>query len=134
MSVSITLTFRWAMGHRILGLVGPGSKCANVHGHNWTAEVELANDDGRLEFGAVKANIQEWIDKNWDHGFIADDADPFVSTLLGMRSRVYTLPTPPTTEAIATELAVVVGAILGVSPVSVHLTEGYRNAATWRLE
>lgn len=131
MSLSITLTFRWAMGHRILGLVGPGSKCANVHGHNWEAEVTLANDDGALEFGAVKANVQEFIDHYWDHGFIAHNQDEFVDTLEKMGSKVYLLGGPPTTEAIAADLAEQVRLRIGVDPLSVHVREGYRNAATW---
>lgn len=131
MSVSITLTFRWAMGHRILGLVGPGSKCANVHGHNWEAEVTLANDDGALEFGAVKSNLQEWIDARWDHGFLCAYDDPFRDTLRNMGSKVFLVMGPPTTERIAEFMAGQVAEIVGEWPLSVHVREGYRNAATW---
>lgn len=131
MPLSITLTFRWPMGHRVLGLPGPGAKCANVHGHNWQADVELPNDDGGLEFGAVKHVIGEWIDRNLDHGFLVGRDDPFVDYLSNEKLKHYVIDGQPTTEAVAQLLGLRVNAILGVSPVRVHVLQGYRNAATW---
>lgn len=130
-STTITLTFRWPMGHRILGLTGSGSKCRNVHGHNWTADVELPNDDGELEFGDVKARVGGWITELWDHGFILASGDPFREYLLAEDLKHYIIDQPPTTEAIAAELAQQVEHMFGVRPRSVHVVEGYRNAATW---
>lgn len=131
MSISITLTFRWPMGHRILGLDGPGEKCRNIHGHNWTADVELPNDDGALEFGEVKTNIGDWIEKYWDHGFLVDIDDPFLIYLEAQNLKRWALAGPPTTESIAAFLASQVKTLVGRWPLRVHVLEGYRNAATW---
>ncbi len=130
-STSITLTFRWPMGHRILGLTGGGEKCRNIHGHNWVAEIELPNDKGALEFGAVKAAIGDWIDAELDHGFALHDADDFLDYLRAHELKHVALPCPPTTEAIAAMLAIETVLLIGVRPVRVHVQEGYRNAATW---
>lgn len=132
MSTTITLTFRWAMGHRILGLTGSGAKCRNIHGHNWIADVELPNDQGMLEFGAVKAVIGAWIDSRLDHGFLIDVDDEFVDYLVVNHLKHHTLDGPPTTENLAAMLAAMVREELGILPASVRVQEGYRNAATWR--
>jgi 6-pyruvoyltetrahydropterin/6-carboxytetrahydropterin synthase len=131
-SISIELTFRWPMGHRILGLEGAGAKCRNIHGHNWEAVVSLPNDDGTLEFGAVKAEVGDWIESNWDHGFMAEYSDEFLNYLHDQHLKYYSLNVSPTTENIAVELAVMVDKLIGVKPRSVHVIEGYRNAATWK--
>lgn len=130
MSVTVTLTFRWAMGHRILDLPG-ADKCANIHGHNWVADVELPNDDGALEFGEVKASIGEWIDTVWDHGMLVWSFDPLRAWMDDTGSKYDHLPVAPTTEAIAAELGRKAHQLTGRVPVSVKVTEGYRNAATW---
>jgi 6-pyruvoyltetrahydropterin/6-carboxytetrahydropterin synthase len=131
-SVSVELTFRWPMGHRILGLDGPGAKCRNIHGHNWIAEVSLPNDNGVLEFGEVKALIGGWIEHNWDHGFMCEANDPFKRYLVAEGLKFAAINEPPTTEAIATLLAEVTSRLIGVMPRSVHVTEGFNNAATWK--
>ncbi|AWN04206.1 QueD-like 6-pyruvoyl-tetrahydropterin synthase [Gordonia phage Sour] len=132
MSTSITLTFRWPMGHRILGLEGGGEKCRNIHGHNWIADVELPNDDGELEFGAVKSAVGGYIDGMLDHGFAVAHDDPFRGYLAAEDLRHLVMDTKPTTEAIAAHLASVTAETVGRWPLSVRVQEGYRNAATWR--
>jgi len=131
-SVSITLTFRWPMGHRILGLQGPGAKCANIHGHNWQADIELPNDDGKLEFGLVKAQIGGYIESMLDHGFAVQHDDPFRIYLRDNELKFVAFTHPPTTEVIASFLAEIASDLTGVKPLRVHVQEGYRNAATWR--
>lgn len=130
-SVTITLTFRWPMGHRILGLPGAGAKCKGIHGHNWCADVELPNDDGVLEFGAVKGLIEGFIDEYWDHGFMVARDDPFREYLRDEVLKYFVVDEPPTTECVATQLALAVEERIGVQPTRVHVLEGYRNAATW---
>jgi 6-pyruvoyl-tetrahydropterin synthase len=131
MSVTVTLTFRWAMGHRILGMAG-AEKCANIHGHNWVAEIEMPNDDGALEFGEFKATVGDWINDVWDHGMLVQSFDPLRRWMDEAKVKYDHLPVEPTTEAIAAELARKVAYFYGRTPVSVKVTEGYRNAATWR--
>lgn len=133
-SVTITLTFQWPMGHRILGLEGEGAKCRNIHGHNWTAEVELPNDDGELEFGEVKSAIGYFIETVWDHGFMVSLDDPFKDYLIANGLKFTAINEPPTTEAVAGHLADIVTRLIGRTPTRVHVLEGYRNAATWRSE
>jgi 6-pyruvoyltetrahydropterin/6-carboxytetrahydropterin synthase len=130
-STSITLSFRWPMGHRILGLTGGGAKCRNIHGHNWVADVELPNDTGALEFGAVKAAIGDWIDAELDHGFALHADDDFLDYLREHDLKHIALSCPPTTEAITALIADKTYELVGVRPVRVHVMEGYRNAATW---
>lgn len=131
MTVTVSLTFRWPMGHRILDLPGEGIKCTNIHGHNWVAEVELPNDDGALEFGEVKAKIGAWINTALDHGFMVHDTDPFLTYLVENKLKFFAVPKPPTTEVVAKVLAEQAQALTGVRPFRVHVMEGYRNAATW---
>lgn len=130
MAVTVTLSFRWPMGHRILGMAG-AEKCANVHGHNWTADIELPNDDGALEFGAVKDAIGGWIEDTWDHGMLLEWNDPLRAWLDAEGLKYDYLPVQPTTEAVACELARKARELVGVAPVRVHVLEGWRNAATW---
>lgn len=131
MATTITLTFRWPMGHRILGLTGAGAKCQNVHGHNWLADIEIPNDDGGLEFGWVKAQMNGWIDAHLDHGFLVGEDDPFGEDLVRLGSKRFVVPGQPTTEALARLLAEVAEERTGRTPARVHVLEGYRNAATW---
>lgn len=131
MTVTVSLTFSWPMGHRILDLPGDGAKCTNVHGHNWTAVVELPNDDGALEFGEVKAKLGDWIDQTLDHGFMVHDQDPFMHYLVAEGLKHYVVPKPPTTEVLARVISQQAEALTGVRPFRVHVQEGPRNAATW---
>lgn len=131
MSVSITLTFRWPMGHRILGLAGDGAKCENVHGHNWQADIEIPNDDRALEFGAVKAAIGAHIEGVLDHGFMVGINDPFLEDLVRLGSKHVVVMGQPDTETVAEYLAEVAHLACDRQPLRVHVLEGYRNAATW---
>lgn len=131
MSITVTLTFRWPMGHRILDLPGDGSKCTNIHGHNWAADVELPNDDGALEFGEVKAKLGEWIDLTLDHGFLIHETDPFLDYLREHKLKHLVVSKPPTTEVVASTIAHHAEQLLGVRPFRVYVQEGPRNAATW---
>ena len=131
MAVTITLSFRFPMGHRILGLDGLGLKCRNVHGHNWQADVELANDDGQLEFGAVKEAVGGWIEERLDHGFMLAADDPFLDYLLDNDLKHFVVDGRPDTEQVASVIATYTEKLVGVTPKRVYVLEGYRNAATW---
>lgn len=134
MSGSIALKFFWPMGHRILGLDGLGAKCTNIHGHSWIAEIEIANKDLELEFGAVKAAVEDFIESTWDHGFMLDQDDPFLAYLQEQGLKHAIVDGPPTTERVAEELAKEVTKLLGRSPLRVYVQESYRNAAAWSAE
>ncbi|MEX1100123.1 MAG: 6-carboxytetrahydropterin synthase [Bacteriovoracaceae bacterium] len=63
--------------HRILGHDG---KCANLHGHNYDlllyAKGERLDELGRvIDFSALKKEIKDWIDNNWDHNLLVFEKD-----------------------------------------------------------
>lgn len=76
----ITRRFGFDAGHRILN---HESKCANLHGHRYTADVTVMANDldplGRVvDFSVVKDLIGEWIDEYWDHTMILHGEDPLL--------------------------------------------------------
>ena len=64
-------------GHRVYG---HESKCANLHGHNYVLWVHASADGldnlGRIiDFSILKEKDDTWIQKNWDHTFLAYEND-----------------------------------------------------------
>lgn len=87
-------------GHRLLKHEG---KCKNVHGHRYVFEIEVQapalDDVGRvLDFGEVKRILGGWLDKNWDHGFVAQVGDPIIPFLLEHQQKLYVMDQAPTAE------------------------------------
>lgn len=136
MSVTITVKHHMSAGHRLLGLGGAAAKCENLHGHTFGIEWEFAAPDMEaqtVEFGAIKATVRGWVDKYMDHGYICGSEDAMLLDVVqGMGVKHYVVDTMPTTEAIAAEIARVTKHLLPeLGLVSVHVTEGPHNAATW---
>jgi 6-pyruvoyltetrahydropterin/6-carboxytetrahydropterin synthase len=122
--ITITRRLTFAAGHRVLN---HESKCANMHGHNYVAEITAVAEEldslGRVvDFGVLKDRIGAWIDKNWDHGFIFMAADEEV--IGAMRKvqgqKAFAMRDSPTAENMAKYL-------LGQANVLLELTrkEGY---------
>jgi 6-pyruvoyltetrahydropterin/6-carboxytetrahydropterin synthase len=96
-------------GHRLLGHTG---KCSSPHGHTYTAEVfvtaeELNNIGLAFDFGDVKSHVKAWIDRNWDHAFLANSADQqLIDALRSVpETRLYLFPdVNPSAEAMAKAL------------------------------
>jgi len=74
--ITATRRLQFCAGHRVFK---HESKCANLHGHNYvlefTAEAEPTFREvdslGRvLDFSIMKKLLGDWIEENWDHGFI----------------------------------------------------------------
>lgn len=132
---TISVTLRFSAGHRILGLPGPGAKCSNPHGHNYAAVFTFYQQPGwplHVEFGLVKQHLGDWIKANWDHGFIVHEEDVFLTYLADNGLKFYALTTPPTTEAMANELAMTAQDMFkGYVLASVQLDEGPDNTAHW---
>jgi len=131
---TISVKTQFSAGHRILGLTGPGAKCANIHGHSfvviWTFNQNAG--DLTLEFGQVKATLRDMIKNLFDHGFIVDKADGFRDYLRAGKLKLYALNGPPTTEMIAQEIAFLTMKAMPKAPLhSVELQEGPENSATW---
>lgn len=107
--ITCTRLIQFCAGHRV---VGHENKCANVHGHNYTAEIyaqALGLDSiGRvIDFSVLKERVGGWIDEHLDHTFIAspeEDEDLVVAIEEINNKRVYFLPSNPTAENIASHL------------------------------
>ncbi len=71
--ITATRYHDFSCGHRV---AGHESKCAMLHGHNYrvhfTIEAAALDEVGRvLDFSAIKVHLCEWLEKNWDHRFLA---------------------------------------------------------------
>lgn len=72
-----------SVGHRVAGHEG---KCRHLHGHNYrihfTIEGPKLDAVGRvLDFSVIKEKLCMWLEKNWDHKFLAWIKDPLLSKL-----------------------------------------------------
>lgn len=99
-----TRTHEIACGHRVYG---HESKCANLHGHNYTFELTLApltalDGLGRvLDFSAIKERLCSWLEANWDHRLLLWDEDPLAVQLAQLGERIAPVPFNPTAENMA---------------------------------
>ena len=93
-------------GHRVLN---HESKCANAHGHNYTlwihAEAKELDSIGRvIDFSVLKEKAGKWIDDNWDHTFLINEADVELLSakdLLQKNKPVFICSFNPTAEEMA---------------------------------
>jgi len=74
---TITRKFEFDAGHR---LVGHPSKCANIHGHRYVAEIDFVfgqlDDIGyAMDFGEIKRRVGLVIDSFYDHAMVLNGAD-----------------------------------------------------------
>lgn len=73
---TITLTHTTDTGHRIPGHEEGRGKCARLHGHTYSFDVELSSDDLDktgfvIDFGQIKKLLDEW-----DHRTLLWEGDP----------------------------------------------------------
>ena len=113
MNVTVMRQIKFCAGHRLVGHEG---KCANLHGHNYLAQVYVTGAEfdavGRVvDFSVINRLFKGWIDENWDHGVIVWDEDRELLDTLGSLSpsKIYCLPYSPTAENIAKYLLTEVG-------------------------
>lgn len=101
--MKITKRLEFDAGHR---LVKHESKCANLHGHRYSCEVEISlktqlDSVGRIvDFSTVKSVFGKWIDDNLDHAFIVFTEDPLVDAIVGS-GKHYLVNFEPTAENLA---------------------------------
>lgn len=111
---SMTRRLEWDMGHRV-----PlhASKCKNLHGHRYTAEITCEADDLSeegfvVDFGVVKQVVGAWIDEHWDHNVMYQRGDALMEHLAASTAtwsadnsqslkHWYVIAQPPTAEYIA---------------------------------
>jgi 6-pyruvoyltetrahydropterin/6-carboxytetrahydropterin synthase len=105
----VTRVLEWDMGHRV---PNHKSKCKNVHGHRYKAEIALTgnviqeediSDEGMvMDFSDIKTVAKQFIDDYLDHGFMAHSSDEeLIQTLQNMGSKVVVVDFIPTAENIA---------------------------------
>ncbi len=102
MFTTVSKTFRWEMGHRLMDHPG---LCRHLHGHSYKAVVSVTgelDDSGMvLDFADIKAALQPLVDE-LDHSMMLSSADgELVSYLRGQEMKLYVLPCEPTAENIA---------------------------------
>lgn len=103
MTYSAVRRLQFCSGHRVYK---HESKCNNLHGHNYVLFIHArAKDDdldsiGRvIDFSVLKSLMGNWIDENWDHGFIYYALDSEVEKVLFLKK--YAMPNNPTAENMA---------------------------------
>lgn len=140
----VTRKLEFDSGHR---LVGHETKCRNLHGHRYIAEIsvgaEALDNVGRvLDFGEIKRIVGGWIDSAWDHGMILNSKDvETIALCRSLDSKVYILGggVEPSVENMITELAEIAQRLLddeetGIIVTHVRLYETPNCWADWWLE
>ncbi len=129
---------QFCAGHRVYK---HESKCANMHGHNYVAHIEVETSFERdpldsigrvIDFSVIKDKIGSWIETYWDHGFLYFKEDEDLRLLFQVGGvldghKSFMLEYNPTAENMAYYLLSVIGPTLlnhlGVRIVSVRLEE-----------
>ncbi len=80
----VTVRARFETAHRLPQLAG---KCVNLHGHSWQAWATLSgpvdpNTGVLVDFSAIKAAIQDWIDARFDHATMLGAADSLLGAFI----------------------------------------------------
>lgn len=104
-------THQFCAGHRV---VGHESKCAHLHGHNYTVtffcKADQLDSVGRvIDFSVIKSTLCQWLEDNWDHRMLIWQEDPLLDALHGLDNSVVSIPFNPTAENMGQFLMDVVG-------------------------
>jgi len=137
--LEVTKRFSFCAAHRLHEYEGP---CANLHGHNYRAEITLTADTldkmGMiLDFGIIKDRIGAWIDKHWDHGLLLNGNDPLASVdwavALGLTFKVFFFEHQnPTAEVMAKRLWVVAeGEFVDIHGIHVARVRVFETDTSW---
>lgn len=108
MNMLITKIIERDMWHRLLD---HKSKCRNVHGHRYKAEIylewtiqdcEWQSSNGMLiDFSEIKYIAKWFIDEHRDHGYMFQSWDPIGDYILKQWLKAIEVWVPPTAEHIA---------------------------------
>ena len=94
------------------------SKCKNLHGHRYKAEIEafapsLDNLGRIVDFSVLKSIIGGWIDDKWDHGTIVHEDDADLIELCRKHGwKLFILDRNPTAENLAEYLLLISNALM----------------------
>lgn len=136
---SIVVRHNVEMAHRLLWTPG---KCQQIHGHSWDIELELFGESDPhgllegLDFGVVKKDFRGYLDDNFDHRLLLNEADPWAG-LFGVEKQddrlpgLVTIMAEPTTEHFAANIGL--WAVQQWSlPTRIIVHETATNSAIWR--
>lgn len=104
-----TKQIKFSAAHRLLNYVGD---CANIHGHNYVAEITFSStcipkSSGMvIDFKEIKKSVGTWIMKNWDHSLVIHKDDNFlIEFARGQRMKFYVMREGnPTAENMCKEI------------------------------
>ena len=135
-SYVIGLTHTIDAAHRVVGHEGGMGKCARLHGHTYTFDVELEgdalNDVGFVvDFGVIKRTLDAW-----DHRCLLWERDPLLVQLMNetfepQEPGIVRLPFNPTAENLARYIAEVFTQHPNVDRARVTCRETAKSSATW---
>ena len=136
MKITVMKQIKFCAGHRLVGHEG---KCANLHGHNYIAQIHVTGNEvdqlGRVvDFAVINRLFKGWIDDNWDHGMLLWEEDTEAIKALNSisTSRTFLMPYNPTAENMARYL------LFEVAPDLVDEVKGYDIAVSkvviWETE
>jgi 6-pyruvoyltetrahydropterin/6-carboxytetrahydropterin synthase len=115
--IEIMKKVRFSAGHRLRDHEG---KDRSLHGHNYLVEIFVCASDGLdnigrvIDFSELKRRFKDWIDENWDHGFIlaSDDVEAIRAMKCVADQKCFLLPCTPTTENLANYLFTIVAPLV----------------------
>ena len=129
----VTRRFSFCYGHRLMNYDG---KCRFPHGHN--AEVSVTVTSAALDergfvvdFGVLRDDIGDWIDRDLDHRMLLRHDDPLVKALRDLNEPVFVMQENPTAENIA-KLVFEFAQSIGFTVVEVTLWETSTSCAIYR--
>ncbi len=109
--------FTFDSGHRVYK---HESKCANLHGHTYKLLVHAESPEldslGRvIDFSVIKEKFHNWLEQNWDHGFLWSFEDNLcreLFTVQFLEMKNFKCSFNPTAENMAKFLLTTVGPML----------------------
>ena len=136
--MQITRKIEFDAGHR---LVGHESKCANLHGHRYVAEITVSaaalDSVGRvIDFSKIKELVGGWIDLYWDHNMLFNKNDPILDVMdqqdpLYGKKKPYLMSENPTAENMARVLLGIAQELLEPHGIAVDRIRLYETPNCW---
>ena len=133
---TIARRFSWDAAHRV---TRHESKCRNLHGHRYEAEVVVRgplDPLGRVvDFSVLKDRVGGWLDATWDHGALLAVHDAALLALVQVNDwRHYVLDGEPTAENLARELLARARSLLSDTGIEVVSVRVWETANCWAEE
>jgi 6-pyruvoyltetrahydropterin/6-carboxytetrahydropterin synthase len=82
----------FSAAHRLIK--GYTGKCRDLHGHNYSLEVTLTAEtldqyDFVIDFDAIKAHLDTWVQDHWDHATLISAADHKLLAFIQQENQSY---------------------------------------------